>query len=94
MGLNSLLPSLPKIDVAIVGEPTLMQLAIAEKGLIVFDGKVEGTASHAAHPNEDNPISKLPKVIRWLENFSFENNEIYITRSGYTGEDGFEISSR
>ena len=72
LGLNSLLPSLPKIDVAIVGEPTLMQLAIAEKGLIVFDGKVEGTASHAAHPNEDNPISKLPKVIRWLENFSFE----------------------
>ena len=72
LGLNSLLPSLPKIDVAIVGEPTLMQLAIAEKGLIVFDGKVEGTASHAAHPNKDNPISKLPKVLQWLEKFSFE----------------------
>ncbi len=71
-GLNSLLPSLPSIDVAIVGEPTLMQLAIAEKGLVVFDGKVEGTASHAAHPNKDNPISKLPRVLKWLENFSFE----------------------
>ena len=71
-GLNSLLPNLPKIDVAIVGEPTMMQLAIAEKGLVVFDGKVEGTASHAAHPNNDNPISKLPNIIKWLENFSFK----------------------
>ena len=54
LGLNSLLPILPPIDLAIVGEPTLMQLAIAEKGLIVFDGIIEGTASHAAHPNTDN----------------------------------------
>ena len=71
-GLNSLLPHLPPIDVAIVGEPTLMQLAIAEKGLVVFDGKVAGTASHAAHPNADNPILKLPKVIEWIDNFSFD----------------------
>ena len=71
-GLNSLLPTLPPIDVAIVGEPTLMQLAIAEKGLVVFDGKVEGTASHAAHPNIDNPILKLPEVLKWLSNFDFE----------------------
>lgn len=71
-GLNSLLPTLPPIDVAIVGEPTLMQLAIAEKGLVVFDGKVTGTASHAAHPNSDNPILKLPKVLEWLSNFSFD----------------------
>lgn len=71
-GLNSLLPTLPPIDVAIVGEPTLMQLAIAEKGLVVFDGKIKGTASHAAHPNTDNPILKLPKVLQWLSNFNFE----------------------
>ena len=38
-GLNSLLPTLPPIDVAIVGEPTLMQLAIAEKGLVVLTEK-------------------------------------------------------
>ena len=72
LGLNSLLKTLPPIDVAIVGEPTLMQLAIAEKGLVVFDGKVKGTASHAAHPNADNPLLKLPEVINWLKNFSFE----------------------
>ena len=71
-GLNSLLPTLPPIDVAIVGEPTLMQLAIAEKGLVVFDGKVEGTASHAAHPNADNPILKLPEVLHWVSEVNFE----------------------
>ncbi|MGB1971015.1 MAG: M20 family metallo-hydrolase [Flavobacteriaceae bacterium] len=71
-GLNSLLPHLPKIDVAIVGEPTLMELAIAEKGLVVFDGVISGTASHAAHPNPENPILKLPQVIHWLEDFSFD----------------------
>lgn len=72
LGLNSLLKTLPPIDVAIVGEPTLMQLAIAEKGLVVFDGKVKGTASHAAHLNTDNPLLKLPAVIEWLNNFTFE----------------------
>ena len=49
-----------------------MQLAIAEKGLVVFDGKVKGTASHAAHLNTDNPLLKLPAVIEWLNNFTFE----------------------
>ncbi|MGB2305791.1 MAG: M20/M25/M40 family metallo-hydrolase [Flavobacteriaceae bacterium] len=72
LGLNSLLKILPEIDVAIVGEPTLMQLAIAEKGLVVFDGTIEGTASHAAHPNNENPIMKLPKILNWFNEFSFE----------------------
>ena len=49
-GLNSMLSVIPKIDVAIVGEPTLMNLALAEKGLVVFDAIVKGTPSHAAHP--------------------------------------------
>ena len=48
-GLNSVLKHLPKLDCAIVGEPTLMQLAIAEKGLLVLDVIVKGTPSHAAH---------------------------------------------
>lgn len=70
-GIAALLPKMPKIDVAIVGEPTLMQLAIAEKGLVVFDAKVKGTASHAAHPNEDNAIYKTAEVLKWFENFEF-----------------------
>ena len=71
-GLNSMLAEIPNIDVAIVGEPTLMNLAVAEKGLVVFDALVKGTPSHAAHPNDDNPIYKLSKVLKWFEDFSFE----------------------
>ncbi len=70
--LRALLPVLPKIDVAIVGEPTLMQLAIAEKGLVVFDAVVKGTPSHAAHPNEDNSIYNAIKVLDWFKNYRFE----------------------
>ncbi|WP_282165000.1 M20 family metallo-hydrolase [Cellulophaga baltica] len=74
-GINSLrglLPSLPPIDVAIVGEPTLLNLAIAEKGLVVFDAVVKGTPSHAAHPNTDNAIYNTIEVLEWFKNYSFE----------------------
>jgi acetylornithine deacetylase len=70
--LRYLIPDLPKIDVAIVGEPTLMDLAIAEKGLVVFDLSLKGTASHAAHPNEDNPLMKLPKLLKAIEELEFD----------------------
>ncbi|MDA0794275.1 MAG: M20 family metallo-hydrolase [Bacteroidetes bacterium] len=70
--LRYLLPDLPKIDVAIVGEPTLMDLAIAEKGLVVFDLSLKGTASHAAHPNNDNPLMRLPQLIQAIEQLQFE----------------------
>lgn len=72
LGLNSVIPSLPDIDVAIVGEPTLMDLAIAEKGLVVFDATVRGTPSHAAHPNGDNAIYKTVEVLDWFRNYRFE----------------------
>jgi acetylornithine deacetylase len=71
-GLNSMLSVIPKIDVAIVGEPTLMNLAIAEKGLVVFDAKVKGTASHAAHPNNDNAIYKAVAAVKWFQDYQFE----------------------
>ena len=70
--LRGLLPSLPKIDVAIVGEPTLMNLAIAEKGLVVFDAIVKGTPSHAAHPNDDNSIYNTIEVLEWFKNYRFK----------------------
>jgi acetylornithine deacetylase len=63
---------LPKIDFAIVGEPTSMQLAIAEKGLLVLDCSTQGKAGHAARNEGDNAISKAVKDINWIENFSFE----------------------
>lgn len=71
-GLNSMLEIIPEIDVAIVGEPTQMNLAIAEKGLVVFDAKVKGTPSHAAHPNNDNAIYNTIEVLKWFKEYQFE----------------------
>ena len=71
-GIASILPILPKFDAALVGEPTLMQMAIAEKGLVVFDVKIKGTPSHAAHPNLDNAIYKCISVLEWFKIFKFE----------------------
>ena len=70
-GLNSMLTIIPHIDVAIVGEPTLMNLAVAEKGLVVFDVVVEGTPSHAAHPNNNNSIYNTIDVLQWFKDFKF-----------------------
>jgi len=70
-GLNSMLSVIPKVDVAIVGEPTLMHLAVAEKGLVVFDAIVKGTPSYAAHPNNDNAIYNTIPVLEWFKNYSF-----------------------
>ena len=71
-GLNSMLSIIPKIDVAIVGEPTLMQLAVSEKGLVVFDAVVKGTPGHAAHPNPDNAIYNSIQVLEWFKDFEFD----------------------
>lgn len=73
-GLNSMLEHIPKIDVAIVGEPTLMNLAIAEKGLLVFDATIKGRSGHAAHPNDDNSIYKAIPVLQWFKDFKFEKS--------------------
>ncbi|WP_405296374.1 M20 family metallo-hydrolase [Algibacter sp. Ld11] len=71
-GLNSMLAVIPHVDVAIVGEPTLMNLAVAEKGLVVFDAVVAGTPSHAAHPNNNNSIYNTIEVLQWFKDFKFE----------------------
>ena len=73
-GLNSMLSIIPKIDGAIVGEPTLMQLAVAEKGLVVFDALVKGTPGHAAHPNDDNAIYNVIDVLQWFKDYQFEKD--------------------
>ncbi len=75
-GLNSMLEIIPKIDVAIVGEPTLMQLAVAEKGLVVFDAVVKGRPGHAAHPNDDNAIYNTIDVLKWFKDFKFKKSSV------------------
>lgn len=74
LGLNSVLKHLKNVDFAIVGEPTLMQLAIAEKGLLVLDVSIKGTASHAAHPNEDNAIYNAMKTLDWFKTYQFDKD--------------------
>ncbi len=70
-GLNSLLEELPAIDFAVIGEPTGMQMAIAEKGLLVIDGYAAGKAGHAAHENTDNAIYHALDDINLIRNFQF-----------------------
>ncbi len=74
LGLKSILKYLKNVEFAIVGEPTLMQLAIAEKGLLVLDVSIKGTASHAAHPNTDNSIYNTLAVIKWFKEYEFEKS--------------------
>ena len=71
-GIESVLPLLPKIDVALVGEPTGMQPAIAEKGLMVLDVTARGKAGHAARNEGDNAIYKALEDIEWFRDYRFE----------------------
>ena len=70
-GIEILLPMLPKIDFGIAGEPTLMQMAVAEKGLLVMDCKAPGKAGHAAREEGDNAIYKAIKDIEWISSYKF-----------------------
>ena len=70
-GVERVLPLLPKIDVAIVGEPTGMQPAIAEKGLMVIDGCTKGVSGHAARNEGVNAIYKALDDLVWLRDYKF-----------------------
>ena len=70
-GLSRVLPLLPKIDVAIVGEPTGMQPAIAEKGLMVIDGYAHGKSGHAARNEGINAIYEALDDLVWLRDYKF-----------------------
>ncbi len=71
-GIESILPILPPITTAIVGEPTGMQPAIAEKGLMVLDVTAYGRAGHAARNEGDNAIYKVLEDITWFRDYQFE----------------------
>ena len=70
-GLEHVLPDLGELEFAIVGEPTQMNLAIAERGLLVLDCTVHGKAGHAAREEGDNAIYKALKDIEWFRNYRF-----------------------
>lgn len=70
-GLELILPDLGKLDFAIVGEPTLMNMAVAEKGLMVLDCVAHGKAGHAAREEGENAIYKAIKDIEWFRTYQF-----------------------
>jgi len=70
-GIERVLPLLPKIDVAIVGEPTGMQPAVAEKGLMVIDGYAKGVSGHAARNEGVNAIYEALDDLVWLRDYRF-----------------------
>jgi acetylornithine deacetylase len=70
-GIEYTLPYLPKVDCAIVGEPTQMQMAVAERGLLVIDCISKGKAGHAAREEGENAIYKAIKDIEWFRNYQF-----------------------
>lgn len=71
-GMESVLPELPLIDFAIVGEPTGMEVAIAERGLMVLDCYAKGKSGHAARNDGENAIYKAISDIRKMIDFKFE----------------------
>ena len=71
-GIEMLLPYLGNIDSAIVGEPTQMQMAVAERGLLVMDCTADGIAGHAAREEGENALYKAVDDIAWIRNYRFE----------------------
>jgi acetylornithine deacetylase len=70
-GISMVLPYLKNIKGAVVGEPTSLQMAVAEKGLLVLDCVTKGRTGHAAREEGDNAIVKAMEDLRWFNEFQF-----------------------
>ena len=77
-GFSLALPQLPKIDVAIVGEPTGMQPAIAEKGLMVIDAVAHGVSGHAAREEGVNAIYEAIEDLQFIRNYKFRKKSLLL----------------
>lgn len=71
-GIESVVPELGDLSFAVVGEPTLMQMAVAEKGLMVLDCVAKGVAGHAAREEGVNAIYQALPDIQWFSTHKFE----------------------
>jgi len=77
-GVASILPDLGKISLGIVGEPTQLQMAVAEKGLLVIDGTVYGKSGHAARNEGVNAIMEAIPIIQWFREYKFEKESAFL----------------
>ncbi|GHB28562.1 M20 family metallo-hydrolase [Mongoliitalea lutea] len=80
-GIESILPLLPVFELAIVGEPTLMQAAVAEKGLMVIDCVVKGKAGHAAREEGENALYKALDDLQTIKDFEFKKVSTFLGKS-------------
>jgi acetylornithine deacetylase len=71
-GIELVLPFLGSIDYGIVGEPTKLEMAVAERGLMVIDCAAQGRAGHAARNEGENALYKAVDDINWIRNYKFE----------------------
>ena len=71
-GIEMLLPEIGHVDYAIVGEPTSLEMAVAERGLMVLDGEAKGKAGHAAREEGVNALYIALDDIQTLRNYEFE----------------------
>ncbi|MCL6260556.1 M20 family metallo-hydrolase [Aquiflexum sp. TKW24L] len=83
-GIESILSHLPEMELAIVGEPTLMQMAVAEKGLLVIDAIVKGKAGHAAREEGENAIYKALDDLNTIRNYQFQKVSPYLGKTKVT----------
>ena len=86
-GIEALLPELQKlgsVTCAIVGEPTGMQMAVAEKGLLVLDCVAHGRSGHAARDEGDNAIYNALPDIHWFKDYQFEKTSPVLGKNKMT----------
>ena len=77
-GIESVIPMLPPITLAIVGEPTGMNPAIAEKGLMVLDGEITGQSGHAARNEGINAIYSALEIVDTLKSLTFPKESVML----------------
>jgi acetylornithine deacetylase len=83
-GIELVLPYLGKIDCGIVGEPTKLEMAVAERGLMVIDCTAEGRSGHAARNEGENALYKAVEDINWIRNYKFEKVSSLLGKSRLT----------
>ncbi len=83
-GISSLISALPEAEIVLVGEPTQMRLAVAEKGLLVIDAKVHGKAGHAAREEGVNAIYLALDDLDEIRNFEFFKSSPFLGRTKVT----------
>lgn len=83
-GMEALIRELPDLELAVVGEPTLLQMAIAERGLLVIDATIKGKAGHAARNEGVNAINKALEDLQLVKDYRFRKKSDFLGENKVT----------